>query len=54
MKIHLSESPFNKVPGWRPATLLRKRFRLRFFPVNFARSLRTPAGDCFCVSEFDY
>ena len=40
---HLCQSLFfNKVPGLRPATLLKKRFRHRYFPVNFAKLLRTP------------
>ena len=33
---------FSKVVGLRPATLLRKRFWHRSFPVNFAKFLRTP------------
>ena len=33
---------FNKVAGLRPATLLKKRLWHRFFPVNFAKFLRTP------------
>ena len=33
---------FNKVAGVRPATLLRKRPWKRFFPVIFAKFLRTP------------
>ena len=32
---------FNKVAGLKPETLLRKRFRHRCFPVNFAKILRT-------------
>ena len=31
---------FNKVADLRPATLLRKRFWHRCFPVNFAKFLR--------------
>ena len=31
---------FHKVPGRRPATLLKKRLRHRCFPVNFAKFLR--------------
>ena len=36
-----------------PGTLLKKRLWHRFFPVNFAKFLRTPFlqntfGDCFC------
>ena len=33
---------FNKVAGLRPATLLKKRLWHRYFPVNFAKFLRTP------------
>ena len=33
---------FNKVASLRPATLLKKRLWHRCFPVNFAKSLRTP------------
>ena len=33
---------FNKVAGFRPATLLKKRLWHRCFPVNFAKFLRTP------------
>ena len=33
---------FNKVAGPRPATLLKKRLWDRYFPVNFAKFLRTP------------
>ena len=40
---HLCQSLFfNKVASLRPATLLRKRFWHRCFPVNFAEFLRTP------------
>ena len=28
--------------AWRPATLLKKRVQHRFFPVKFAKNLRTP------------
>ena len=39
---HLCQSPFfNKVAGLRPATLLKKRLWQRYFPVNFAKFLRT-------------
>ena len=31
---------FNKFTGFRPATLLKKRLRHKFFPVNIAKSLR--------------
>ena len=33
---------FNKVAGLRPATLFKKRFWHKCFPVNFAKFLRTP------------
>ena len=33
----------NKVLGWRPATLLKKRRQHRSFPVNFAKLLTTPS-----------
>ena len=40
---HLFQSLyFNKVPGLRPATSLKKRVWHRCFPVNFAKFLRTP------------
>ena len=40
---HLCHSLFfNKVAGVRPATLLKKRPWHRYFPVNFAKFLRTP------------
>ena len=40
---HLCQSLFfNKVAGLRFAPLLRKRLWGRFFPVNFAKFLRTP------------
>ena len=32
----------NKVFGWRPAILLKKRLYYRCFPVNFSKLLRTP------------
>ena len=39
---HLCQSLFfNKVAGLRPATLLKKRFWHRCFPVNFAKFIRT-------------
>ena len=45
-KIHrktpIPEGFFNKVAGLRPATLFKKRLCHRFFPVNFAKFLRTP------------
>ena len=40
---HLYQSRFfNKVAGLRPATLLKKKLGHRYFPVNFAKFLRTP------------
>ena len=40
---HLCQSLFfNKVPGLRPATLLKKSLWHRCIPVNFAKFLRTP------------
>ena len=33
---------FNKVAGFRLATLLKKRLSHRFFPVNFPKLLRIP------------
>ena len=40
---HLRQSLFfSKVGGLRSATLLKKRLWHRCFPVNFAKSLRTP------------
>ena len=50
---HLCQRLFlNKVAGLRPATLLKKSFWHRCFPVNFAKFLRTPflqntSGGCF-------
>ena len=39
---YLRRSPFfNKVAGFRPATLLKKRMRHKCFPVSFASRLRT-------------
>ena len=34
---------FNKVPGLRTVTLLKKRFWYRCFPVNFSKFLKTPS-----------
>ena len=33
---------FNKVVGFMPASLLKKRHRHSYFPMNFAKFLRTP------------
>ena len=42
---HLCQSVFfNKIAGLRPATLLKKRLWHRYFPVNFAKFLRTPSS----------
>ena len=39
---HLRQSPFfNKVAGLRPDILLKKRLWHRYFPLNFAKFLRT-------------
>ena len=51
---HLGHSLFfNKVVGIRPATLLKNKLWHRYFPVNFAKFLRTlflqnTSGGCFC------
>ena len=52
---HLCQSLFfDKVTGLRSAALFKKRPWHRFFPVNFAKFLRTPflyrtpLDDCFC------
>ena len=40
---HLCQSLFlNKIAGLRPAALLKKRLRHRYFLVNFEKFLRTP------------
>ena len=40
---HMCQSfSLNKDAGLRPATLLKKRLWHRYFPVNFAKFLRTP------------
>ena len=45
---HLCQSLFfNKVPGLRPAFLLKKRLWHRCFPVKFVKFLRTP----FCIKH---
>ena len=46
-KTPVSESFFNKVVGFRPATLLKRRLLHRRFPVNFVKFLRTP----FCTEQ---
>ena len=59
---HLCQSLFfKKVAGLRPATLLKKRFWHRCFPVNFVKFPRTPfyrthPGDCFlhfCIKKLN-
>ena len=40
---HLCQSPFKKVSGLRPATLLKKRVWHKCFPENFAKFLGTPS-----------
>ena len=41
--IHLCQSLFfKKIPGLKPASLLKKRLWHRCFPANFAKFLRTP------------
>ena len=40
-KTPVSEYFFNKVAELRPATLLKKRPRHNYFPVSFAKFLRT-------------
>ena len=47
--LEISQNPqgqnlfFNKVVGFRPATLLKKRLWHRCFPVSFVKFLRTPS-----------
>ena len=43
---------FNKVAGLLPVTLLKNRLWHRSFLENFVKFLRTPLGDCFCISNF--
>ena len=48
---------YNKIAGFRSATLLKKRLSHRYFPVNFAKCLRTPfyrtpPDDCFYYIQF--
>ena len=43
---------FNKVTDLRPATLFKKGLWHSCFPVNFAKFLRTPDGDCFWLLLF--
>ena len=51
-KAPVPDSFFNKVPGLKPANLLKKRLWHRWFPLNFAKILRRPiswntSGGCF-------
>ena len=39
--IKIADKP-GQIIGLRPATLLRKRLWHRYFPVNFAKFIRTP------------
>ena len=49
---HLCQSLFfNKVAGLKPAKLLKKRLWHRCFPVNFAKFLRKPLDECFCIES---
>ena len=46
---HLYQTLFlNKVAGLRPATLLKKRMWHKYFPVNFAKFLRTSVLKNIC------
>ena len=38
----MSESVFNKVAGLRACNFVKKKFQHRYFPVKFAKFLRTP------------
>ena len=54
---HLCQSLFfNNVACLKPAYLLKKRLWHRYFPMNFAKFLRTPffktSGGCFCTYIF--
>ena len=52
---HLCQSLFfNKIVGWRPVTLLKKRLQHMYFPVNSTKCLRTsflqsPSGRLFLI-----
>ena len=52
---HLCQRLFsNKIAGWRTATLLKKSFWHKCFPVNFVKFLRklflqNTSGGCFCT-----
>ena len=55
MKTLVLESLFQKLVGWRPATLLKKRLQSRRFPVKFAKFFRThflqnTSSASFCLS----
>ena len=45
------ESLFNKVSGLEACIFIKKRLQHRCFHVSIAKSLRTSANDCFCISE---
>ena len=52
----MHNSFFNKAAGFRPATLLTKKLWYRYFPVNFAKVLRTLFlqnifGGCFLIGS---
>ena len=47
----MPESLFNKVAGLKAATLLKNGLRHRYFPVNFAKFLRTPPVAAFFSSN---
>ena len=57
---HLCQRLFlNKVEGLRPATLLKKSLWHKYFPVNFAKFLRTPflqstSGRMLLKEDFSY
>ena len=40
--IPVSEQVFDKVAGWKPGTLLKKRLRHKCFPLSFAKFWETP------------
>ena len=49
---YLCQSLFFNKAGLRPATLLKKRPWHRYFPVNFAKVLRTPFSQNTSVGSF--
>ena len=42
-RIPVLESLFNNVVGLQDCNFIKKRFQHRYFPVNFAKFLRTPS-----------